>query len=560
MDGVFPLPAGKTLAVRQIQIDECDGRVKIEAASIQPGGQCPLCGQESRAVHSTYWRRLRDLPWGGWQVELRLEVHKYFCKNPACRRRIFTERLPEVTRPYGRQTTRLAQAITRLGLAVGGSMGRRISRFLGFPTSIEVLLGAIRRLAVPKCQAVTVLGIDDWAMRKGMRYGTLLVDMVSGRPIELLPSRETEPVSNWLRLHPEIEVVSRDRAGAYAEAVRNAVPQALQVADGWHLLKNLRDALTLAYERHRSLLSELNVEPSLLQPAAAQRQDELALLNQLAPAPPPMPQPLSRTRLMAQARTEHWHYWKGQLERVHQRRSQGLSIGAIVRETGLARRTVKKYLLLDTYPKRTAPRSSPRLIDPFKPYLQQRIQAGVLSHRQLWDELVSQGFTGSRATVYRHITIYRKQLGIPAACLPRSVPHVTYEFTPRRLAALVLCRPEALSDHQRHLITQAGRLHSDIAHATQLAQDFAAMLRTHALDQLVPWILQVQASSFASLKSFVAGIHRDYAAVCAALSTDFSNGRVEGHVNRLKFIKRQMFGRANFDLLRLRVLLTDIPG
>jgi transposase len=560
MDGVFPLPAGKTLAVRQIQIDESDGRVKIEAQSVQPSGQCPLCGQESRAVHSRYWRRLRDLPWGGWQVELHLEVQKYFCKNPACHRRIFTERLPEVARPYGRQTTRLAQAITRLGLAVGGSMGRRISRFLGFPISIEVLLRAIRRLAVAKCQAVTVLGIDDWAMRKGMRYGTLLVDMVSGRPIELLPSRETEPVANWLRLHPEIEVVSRDRAGAYAEAARNAVPQALQVADGWHLLKNLRDALALAYERHRRLLSTLNVEPTLLQPAAAQRQDELAVLNQLAPAPPPTSQPLSRTRLMAQARAEHWHYWKGQLERVHQLRRQGLSIGAMVRETGLARRTVKKYLHLDTYPKRTAPRPGPRLIDPFRLYLQQRIQAGVLSHRQLWQELVSQGFTGSQTTVYRYITIYRQQLGIPAACLPRSVPRVTYEFTPRRLAALVLCRPEALSDHQRHLITQAGQLHSDIAQATQLAQDFAAMLRTHALDQLVPWIQRVQAASFASLNSFVAGIHRDYAAVCAALSTDFSNGRAEGHVNRLKFIKRQMFGRAKFDLLRLRVLLTDIPG
>jgi transposase len=397
-------------------------------------------------------------------------------------------------------------------------------------------------------------------MRRGLRYGTLCVDMVSGRPIELLPSREAAPVANWLRLHPEIEVVSRDRAGAYAEAAHNAVPLALQVADRWHLLKNLRDALTLVYERHRRLLSTLNVEPTLLQPAAVQRQDELVLLNQLAPVPPPTLQPLSRTRQMEQTRAEHWQYWEGQLERVHQLRSQGLAIGAIVRETGLARRTVKKYLLLDTYPKRTAPRPGPRLIDPFKPYLQQRIRAGVLSHRQLWQELVNQGFMGSRTTVYRYITIYRKQLGIPATCLPRSVPHATYEFTPRRLAALVLCRPETLSAHQRLLITQAGRLHEDIAQATQFAQAFATMLRTCGLDQLVPWIRQVQASSFASLKSFVAGIHRDYAAVCAALSTDFSNGRVEGHVNRLKFIKRQMFGRANFDLLRLRVLLTDIPS
>jgi transposase len=262
---------------------------------------------------------------------------------------------------------------------------------------------------------------------------------------------------------------------------------------------------------------------------------------------------------MEQVRAEHWHYWKGQLEHVQQLRLQGLSIGAIVRETGLARRTVKKYLLLDTYPKRTAPRVGPRLIDPFKPYLQQRIQAGVLSHRQLWQELVDQGFTGSPTTVYRYLAIYRKQLGVPATCLPRSVPHVTYEFTPHRLAALVLCRPETLSAQQQHLISQAGLLHPEIAQATSLALAFATMLRTRAFSQLASWIQQVQASPFVSLKSFVAGIRRDYAAVEAALTLAWSNGRVEGHVNRLKFIKRQMFGRAKFDLLRVRVLLTDIP-
>ena len=522
-------------------------------------GNCPLCGQRSTAVHSKYWRHLKDLPWGDWPVELCLEVHKFFCKNPDCPRQIFTERLPAVTRPYGRQTTRLAQTVTRVGLAVGGRMGRRLSQVLGFPSSLEVVLAGIRRLAVPSNPRVEVLGIDDWAMRKGIRYGTLLVDMVSGRPIEVLPSRDTQPITNWLRMHPEIKVVSRDRGGTYAEAARDAIPQAIQVADRWHLLKNLRDALVLAYERHRHLLSELNVEATLLEPVTVQRQEELALLNRLAPAPPPTPRPLSRTRLMEQGRAEHWQYWKGQQERVQQLRSQGLSIGAIVRETGLVRRTVKKYLLLDTYPKRTAPRVGPRMIDPFKPYLQQRLQAGVMSHRQLWQELVDQGFTGSQTTVYRYLTICRKQLGIPATHLPRSVPHVTYVFTPHRLAALVLCRPETLSMQHQRLISQAGLLHPELAHATHLAQAFATMLRTRAFTQLEPWIQQVQASPFISLKSFVAGIQRDGAAVQAALTLDWSNGRVEGHVNRLKFIKRQMYGRANFDLLRLRVLLTDIP-
>jgi transposase len=436
-------------------------------------------------------------------------------------------------------------------------MGRRISGFLGFPTSIEVLLAGVRRLGVPLVKAITVLGIDDWAMRKGMRYGTLLVDMQSGRPIELLPSRETQPISNWLSTHPEIAVVSRDRAGSYAEAARQALPQAIQVADRWHLLKNLRDALTLAYERHRRLLRQLNVEPELLEPPSAQRREELALLAKLAPAPAPKSRPLSRMRLMEQGRLERWRYWKSQLELVQRLRSQGTSIAAIVRQTGLARQTVKKYLQLEAYPRRSAPRLGPRLIDRFKPYVQQCLLADLMSHRQLWRELVGQGFTGSRSTVYRYVTICRKQLGIPTTQLPRSVPHATYEFTPRRLAAIVLCRPETLSVHQQHLITQAGLLHPEVAQATQLAQAFATMLRTRAIAQLAPWIQLVQAAPCASFKSFVAGIQRDYAAVEAALSLDWSNGMLEGHVNRVKFIKRQMFGRAKFDLLRLRVLLTD---
>jgi transposase len=160
--------------------------------------------------------------------------------------------------------------------------------------------------------------------------------------------------------------------------------------------------------------------------------------------------------------------------------------------------------------------------------------------------------------VYRYVTVYRKQLGIPAMALPRSIPHITSEFTLRRLAALVLCRPNTLSAQQQALIDQANRLHPDIAHATDLAQAFATLLRTRSSASLDPWIHRVQASPFPALKSFAVGLHRDYAAVKAAFTWEWSNGRVEGHVNRLKFIKRQMFGRAKFDLLRLRVLLTDL--
>ena len=382
MDNVFPVPGKEKLQVKQIEIKA--GLARIEIVSVKATGQCPVCGQLSRSVHSKYWRFLSDMPWGEWRVQLHLEVHKYFCKNQNCSRRIFTERLAEVTRPYGRKTTRLVQALARLGLAVGGSMGHRISQFLSFPASIAVLLAEIRRLAVPKPEKVTVLGIDDWAMRKGVHYGTLLVDLVSGRPIELLPSRETNPVANWLKTHPEIMIVSRDRAGNYAEASREALPQAIQVADRWHLLKNLGDALALTYEPYRQRLSEIQVESEILDPTTARRQEEQTLLNQLAPAPTKTPRPASRTQLMEQARTTHWDYWKSQLEHVKQLYAQSLSISAIVRETGLARRTVKKYLLLDTYPKRTAPRVGPRLIDPFKAYLQQRIGVGVTSHRQLW--------------------------------------------------------------------------------------------------------------------------------------------------------------------------------
>lgn len=465
-------------------------------------------------------------------------------------------------RPYARQTRRLAQAVARLGLAVGGAMGQRLSKFLGFPTSVEVILAHLRKLAAPHQDSIQVLGIDDWAMRKGVRYGTLLVDLKTHQPVDLLPSREVQSVASWLKLQPETVVVSRDRAGSYAEAIRRALPQAVQVADRWHLLKNLKEVLVFIYERHRALLRQVEVVAEVLGAHAAPPPESLKNLKDLDDRPCALsPSPPKRHHVLgsaAQGRAERWQYWKSKFEEVHQLRGAGMTIDAIARQAKLARGTVQKYLRLDAYPKRTAPRFGPHLIDSFKPYLQQRLLEGETSHRKLWQELTHQGFTGSRGTVYRYVVSYRHQIGVPAEQLPPSVPNTIVELNPRRLAALVLFRPEALTAVQHEVIVRACALHPELLEATQLAQAFAIMLRTRDASQFAPWIQRVLSSPFEPLKRFVAGIQRDYAAVEAALSLPWSNGIVEGHVNRLKLIKRQMFGRAKFDLLRLRVLLKDV--
>lgn len=530
----------------------------VRAQSVASEGYCPQCGARTDRVHSTYTRTPRDLPSSDRAVQLQLLVRRFRCLNATCSRQIFAERLPELLPCHAQRTTRLTQALRELGFALGGEAGARVMRRLHMPCSGDTLLRVMRGTSLDEPTSPCVIGVDDWARRKGRVYGTIIVDLERSRPIDLLADREAPTLAAWLQAHPGVEVVSRDRDGVYADAVRQSLPDAIQVADRWHLLKNLGDALATDYDRHHRLLRRIAVpRPQRQAPQAAP-----PLLSSTAIPPPRRPERPPTPQEVA--RQQRRQYWLTRFQQVHELRDQGYGINAIARHLGLNRRTVRKYARLDELPRKTSPKSGPRLIDPYRAYLRERIQAANPSTRQLWREIRARGFPGGHTTVYDFVAQVRRELGIPPLRRsPRSgsvppgpaAPHRSARsLTARQLAALTLRLPDKLSDAQCEVIAQACRLHPDIHQATQLARDFAALLRQRRVAQLDAWIGQTLASDLPGLTGFARGLQRDYEAVRAAFIYSWSNGPVEGHINRLKVIKRQLYGRANFDLLRQCVL------
>jgi len=223
-------------------ISFCSNEVRLVVKTRLQKATCPSCGWQSDKAHSRYRRRLAGLPWEDVAVRLILSVRKFFCLNPDCRRRIFCERLPGLATPYAHKTMRLNELLTRLGVALGGRPGARIAFGMGIKIGRDALLAQVRSAETAQSGTIRVLGVDDFAFRKGQSYGTILVDQERRRVVDLLPDREAATLANWLGGHSRIKIVTRDRASYYADGIKKGAPQAVQIADRWHLQKPPRGA------------------------------------------------------------------------------------------------------------------------------------------------------------------------------------------------------------------------------------------------------------------------------------------------------------------------------
>jgi transposase len=472
---------------------------------------------------------LADAAVAGSPVELRLRVRRFFCDVAFCPARTFAEQIPGLTSKWARRSPLMRRTLEMIALALAGRAGARLAVLMGLAASRSSMLRLIRALPDPDDGEVRVLGVDDFALRRGHRYATVLVDVDTHRPIEVLADRRAETLQRWLAAHPAVRVICRDRAGSYAEGARSGAPNAVQVADRWHLWKNLGEHAEKTVARHLRCLLAVPAEPAV----------EVADLEQIA-----LPAPVYRSEQGLLAPRTRQRY-----QQVQELLAQGATIRAIARDLGLARGTVRRFarassvheLLAKPHPGR------PRVLDEHADYLRERLVNGVTNAVTLCAELRERGYRGSATTLRTYLRPLRAAVGRPPA--PRRPPKT------RQLTSWLLTHPNRLADADRN---QLARARAACPHLDTLATHvsaFAEILTTRQGQRLNDWIAAVEADDQPDLRSFTAGLRRDHDAVVNGLTMPYSSGVVEGHVNRIKMIKRQMYGRANLDLLRKRILL-----
>ncbi|WP_030800373.1 ISL3 family transposase [Streptomyces sp. NRRL S-337] len=513
--------------VSVVSVDVSSETIRVEARRTTTGSACSGCGSWSIRVHSSYLRFPADVPSAGRRVVLCLRVRRFACLVASCGRRTFVEQVPGLTRRYGRWTERLRSTLVAIGLALAGRAGARMAGVFGVSVSRSTVLRLVEALPEPDLPAPRVVGVDEYATRKGQHYGTVLVDVETRRPVDLLPDREASSLAAWPAKRPAIEVVCRDRAPFFAEGAAIGAPQAVQVADRWHLWHNLSEAAERCVADHRGCLRGMAPEPSQQVKEPEEPAD---------PTGSPWP---TGHRFADRTRSNH--------AAVHTLLAAGHSRRAIQRQLGMTYRTVK--LLADA----TTPedlfhgqwQGRPSVIDEYRPYLDDRWNQGCTNAWKVWEEIVPLGYKGS----YQRVRAYFRTKRLSAD--PGTAPPPS----PRTVAGWILRHPDSLSE-----VDQL-RLKAVTAHCSELealaghVRSFAQILTERQGKRLPEWLDAVRQDDLPGLHTLAAGIDRDRAAVIAGLTLPWNSGVVEGHVNRIKMLKRQMFGRAGFALLRKRVLL-----
>jgi transposase len=547
-------PEGSCLVRAYLDVQNLTVHLATTAAT----AACPRCGSDTRRVHSRYTRRLDDLPCLGRCVRLQLAVRRFVCPQSDCPRRIFTERLPGFAAPWARTTDRLRRTQTDIGSSLGGEAGVRLAARMAIATSPDTLLRRVKRLKNEPAGPPRVVGIDDWAWRKGQRYGTIVVDLERSDVIDLLPDRDAQTVAAWLKSHPGVEVVGRDRSATYAQAATEGASQAEQVADRWHLLKNLREAVELVLERHSAVLdAALKATDSPREPArdaAAPEPDAATSTSPVESSPPrPLSEPLAESpRLPADPSKRQKRI--DRFERVYELHRRGYSAVRIACELGLSRRSVFRYLRRETCPAWGLGGSRRSRLDGSREWIDARLAEGLTNVAELHRRLTEHGFKGSYGSVYQFVT---KRLGAAGKRRERrnaAKPPVPAPPSARQLSFEWARRAETRKPLEQARLDAIRARSDELATALDLADGFAELIRKRSRETLGEWLARGEASSDPDLRRFAEGIRRDEAAVHAAVTETWSNGPVEGHVNRLKMIKRQMYGRAGFVLLRARVL------
>jgi len=522
------LPILKTLMapdVTVVQILPSPDKIVLIARPTAKASICPRCGCGSSRIHSHYVRRFSDLPWQGRTVEIQLHARRFRCCDEQCCQQIFTERFAQIVESGARRTVRLGNSQRAIGLATGGEPGARLSEKLAMPLSGDTVLRLIRKTPTPPFPDPRVVGIDDWAWRKGQRYGTMVCDLERNQVIELLPDREAGTVANWLSQYPGIEIIARDRARFYAEGASRGAPQARQVVDRWHLLRNLGDALQAIADKYRR---DIGMAWKRAQP------QQSTALQVVAPAPD------SRRRNNQAAREECY-------QEIKRLRYHGALYIEIAKAVGLSHQAVSRWLKAGGPPVHDKPRQ-PRLLDAFEAHLERRWLDGCRTGSLLWREIRAEGFTGTERTVRRWTKARSEHEPVPVQAI---ISAAGTSISSRQCIRLLMLQADKLTDHAREFKHELEKIAPAFLAAVALAKTFSDLMQNRDPVGFDAWLLQAKTGLLAR---FAFGLERERDAIRAAFEEIWSTSPVEGQINRLKLIKRRMYGRAKQDLLRKMVL------
>ena len=504
----FAIPECRVAHLVERHDDHLVVPVRLDAGT----GCCPACGQASRSVHSRYHRQPADLPVSASQTRLCIEVRRFFrsanCLNPACRRRTFAEAPMTLLAPRARRTRRLGEAQARVGLACGGAGGARLLAHLHMPASRATVLRLVTRMPMPDAPAPIRVGIDDWAIRKGSRYGTIVVDLDRHRVVDLLPDRTAPTVAGWLERHSGVELVARDRSTEYARGASLGAPQAQQVADRWHLLTTMRQAVERwlhgAYARLRSLplLPGSTARPARRDRAFARSTTELEAGAQ------------SRMR------------WQAIYDEVRRRHAGGEPLLAIARALGLARATVRKYASAEAFPAQLPHGAGPSLLDPHVAYLAGRIDEGCENAMALWREIRERGYPGTSRQVHRFVA-ERRTRPVRSGRKARSAKASSSEppgseapLPPARQLAWLLVQPTSVLDESEAAVVSRVEQDDTARAVTGLARRFTALVRAagkskpladdqDAAADIEAWITKARTCEASASATFASGLEAD---------------------------------------------------
>ena len=496
------------------QVCETAEAIVVMAHPLTDGALCPRCGTSSFRVHSRYYRKISDLPCSGRRLVLHVSARRFFCVAKECCQKIFVERFGnDVVRPMARRTTRLDYLVHHLALALGGRPAARFADRLGLAVSNDTLLRTVRRYDRPPPTPPSVIGIDDWAWRRNHRYGTIICDLERRKTIALLPDREPATAKAWLVQQPQIEVVARDRGGGYALATAQALPQADQVADRWHLMENAShaflDAVRKSMRQVRMAIGTATINPKLL--TAAERLQYQGYLR----------------------REEANAVIRGFV-------ADGISIKEIVRRTGHSRKLVRSVVRgqrTDIF------RVRQTSLEPHLPWLEAQWDAGQRNGAKLWRQLRLAGFGGGLRVVTEWASRRRRA--------EKAENGLGYAPAARTIVRLMTLERNNLTKAQTITVAAIEERLPDLVEARDVVEGFHEMVRHKSSVDLDAWIARAARSLVAS---FANGVIRDRAAVQNAITSQWSNGQTEGQITKLKMVKRQMYGRGKLDLLEARVI------